>query len=150
MIQHYAYYMMLRTSFSIYKVQCMLMQVKICKKLVQDQCYIRRSLVWKSKFNQIFRCYYWRKSNMENHIHAISKTISRNIGMLTKHKHYVPEYILYSLFCTLILPYINYVILLWGNTYQIKIHIGKILKLWKWTLHHYRCHTGPLFIKHNI
>ena len=52
----------------------------------------------------------------KNHIDAISKTISRNIGMLTKLKHFVPENILYSLYCTLILPYINYGVLIWGNT----------------------------------
>ena len=38
----------------------------------------------------------------KNHIDAISKTISRNTGMLTKLKHFVPENILYSLYCTLI------------------------------------------------
>ena len=52
----------------------------------------------------------------KNHIDAISKTISRNIGVLTKLKHFVPENILYSLYCTLILPYINYGVLIWGNT----------------------------------
>ena len=89
----------------------------------------------------------------KNHIDAISKTISRNIGMLTKLKHYVPDYILYSLYCTLVLPYVNYGILIWGNTY--KMYLDKILKLQKWairtiSLEHYRCHTGPLFKKHNI
>ena len=49
----------------------------------------------------------WKK-----HIDVISKTISRNVGMLTKMKHYVPGYILYSLYCTLVLPYINYGILI--------------------------------------
>ena len=33
----------------------------------------------------------WRKSNMENHIVVISKTVSRNIGILAKLKHYEPE-----------------------------------------------------------
>ena len=36
--------------------------------------------------------------------------------MLTKLKHFVPENILYSLYYTLILPYINYGVLIWGNT----------------------------------
>ena len=89
----------------------------------------------------------------KNHIDAISKTISRNIGMLTKMKHYVPEYILYSLYCTLVLPYINYGILIWGNT--CKTYLDKIVKLQKWairtiSLEHYRSHTGPLFKKHNV
>ena len=84
----------------------------------------------------------------KNHIDAIAKTISRNIGMLTKMKHYVPGYILYSLYCTLVLPYINYGILIWGNT--CKTYLDKIFKLQKWairtiSLQHYRSHTGPLF-----
>ena len=89
----------------------------------------------------------------KNHIDAISKTISRNTGMLTKLKHFVPENILYSLYCTLILPYINYGVLIWGNT--SKIHLDKIFKLQKWAIRtisnsHYRCHTGPLFSKFNV
>ena len=89
----------------------------------------------------------------KNHIDAISKTISRNIGMLTKMKHYVPGYILYSLYCTLVLPYINYGILIWGNT--CKTYLEKICKLQKWAIRtisheHYRSHTGPLFKKHNV
>ena len=38
-----------------------------------------------------------------NNINAISKTLKK-IGMLTKLKHFVPENILYSVYCTLILP----------------------------------------------
>lgn len=89
----------------------------------------------------------WKK-----HIDAISKTISRNIGMMTKLKHFVPERILYSLYCTLIMPYINYGILIWGNT--CKSYLDKILKLQKWAIRtvtnsYYRSHTGPLFSKYN-
>ena len=89
----------------------------------------------------------------KNHIDAISKTISRNIGVLTKLKHFVPENILYSLYCTLILPYINYGVLIWGNT--CKIYLDKIFKLQKWAIRtisnsHYRSHTGPLFSKYNV
>ena len=89
----------------------------------------------------------------KHHIDAISKTISRNTGMLTKLKHFVPENILYSLYCTLILPYINYGVLIWGNT--SKIYLDKIFKLQKWAIRtisnsHYRSHTGPLFSKFNV
>ena len=55
----------------------------------------------------------------KNHIDAISKTISRNIGMLSKLNHYVPGHILYSLYCIQDLPYINYGILIWGNVKHI-------------------------------
>ena len=89
----------------------------------------------------------------KNHIDAISKTISRNIGMLTKLKNFVPENILYSLYFTLILPYVNYGVLIWGNT--CKTYLDKILKLQKWAIRtisnsHYRSYTWPLFSKFNI
>ena len=56
----------------------------------------------------------------------------------------------YSLYCTLVLPYINYGILIWGNT--CKTYLGKIFKLQKWairiiSLEHYRSHTDPLLKK---
>ena len=73
--------------------------------------------------------------------------------MLTKLKHFIPENILYSLYSTLILPYINYGVLIWGNT--SKIYLDKIFKLQKWAIRtisntHYRSHTGPLFSKFNV
>ena len=51
----------------------------------------------------------------KNHIDGIIKTISRNIGMINKLKFFVPERILRTLYCTLVLPYINYGILIWGQ-----------------------------------
>ena len=89
----------------------------------------------------------------KNHIDSTSKTVSRNIGMLTKLKHFVAENILYSLYCSLILPYINYGVLIWGNT--CKTYLDKIFKLQKWAIRtisnsHYRSHTGRLFSKFNI
>ena len=89
----------------------------------------------------------------KNHIDAITKTISRNIGMMSKLKHFLPKSILYTLYCSLILPYINYGILIWGSTN--KMYLNKILKLQKWAIRtisnsHYRSHTGPLFSKYEI
>ena len=61
--------------------------------------------------------------------------------------------LLLLLYCTLVVPYINYGILIWGNT--CKTYLDKIFKLQKWairtiSLEHYRSHTGPLFEKHSI
>ena len=96
------------------------------------------------------------KLTWKNHIDAISKTFSRNIGMLTKLKYFVPENILYSLYWTLILPYVNYGVLIWDNT--CKLYLDKIFKLQKWAIrtilnnhyNDYRSHTGPLFSKFNV
>ena len=65
----------------------------------------------------------------------------------------MPERILYSLYCTLILPYINYGILVWGCA--CKTYLEKLHKLQKWAVRamsnsHYRSHSKPLFNKYGI
>ena len=89
----------------------------------------------------------------KNHIDGITKTISRNIGMINKLKFIIPERILHTLYCTLVLPYINYGILIWGKA--CKTYLEKIHKLQKWAVRiisnsHYRSHSAPLFQKHDI
>ena len=93
-------------------------------------------------------CLTWK-----NHIDCVSKTISRNIGVMNKLKHFVPTRILHALYCTLVLPYLNYGILIWGDT--CKSYLDKLIKLQKWAIRtvsnsHYRSHTGPIFAKYNI
>ena len=82
-----------------------------------------------------------------------AKTISRNIGMINKLKFFIPEHILYSLYYTLVLPYINYAILIWGNT--CITYLEKIHKLQKWAMRsisnsHYRSHSRALFYKYGM
>ena len=73
--------------------------------------------------------------------------------MINKLKFFIPERILRTLYCTLVLPYINYGILIWGKA--CKTYLEKIHKLQKWAVRiisnsHYRSHSAPLFQKHNI
>ena len=42
------------------------------------------------------------------HIDCISKTLSRNISVMNRLKHLIPDCILHTIYCTLILPYLNY------------------------------------------
>ena len=89
----------------------------------------------------------------KHHIDCISKTLSTNIGVMNKLKHFIPDCILHTLYCTLILPYLNYGILKWGNT--CKTYLDKLIKLQKWAIRtvsnsHYRSHSGPLFAKYNV
>ena len=90
---------------------------------------------------------------LKNHIDGVTKTISRNIGMINKLKFFIPERIMYTLYCSLVSPYINYGILNWGKACQT--YLEKIHKLQKWAVRiisnsHYRSHSGPLFQKYNI
>ena len=87
----------------------------------------------------------------KNHIDGITKTISRNVGMINK--FIIPERILRTLYCTLVLPYINYGILILGKA--CKAYLEKIHKLQKRAVRiisnsHYRSHSAPLFQKHDI
>ena len=91
--------------------------------------------------------------NWTNHIETISKNISRGVGIINKLKHFVPEGVLYSLYCTLILPYINYGIIAWGSSN--KSNLDRILKLQKKSVRiifnsHYLSHSAPLFKKYNL
>ena len=74
--------------------------------------------------------------------------------MINKVKFIIPERILRTLFCTLVLPYINYHgILISGKA--CKTHLEKIHKLQKWAVRivsnsHYRSHSASLFQKYVI
>ena len=65
--------------------------------------------------------------------------------VMNKLKHYVLYRILHTSYCTLILPYLSYGILIWGNT--SKSYSDKLVKFQKWAIRtisnsHYRSHTG--------
>ena len=70
--------------------------------------------------------------------------MSRNIGIINKLKHFVPKRILLSLYYTLVMPYLNYGILAWGNS--CKTYLNKLLKLQKRAVRHI-CKTS---FRHSI
>ena len=93
------------------------------------------------------------KLTWKHHISTITKTISRNIGIINKLKFCLPSSTLLMLYSTLVLPYINYGILVWGNTH--KFLLEKILLLQKKCLRiifnlNPLAHTDELFFKNNI
>ena len=48
------------------------------------------------------------------HIDKVANKISRTLGMLNKLKHVLPVYTLNTMYDALIVPHLNYNILLWG------------------------------------
>lgn len=62
-----------------------------------------------------------------DHILNISKKISKNLGVLNKLKYIFPYNIIKLLYNSLILPYLNYCLSLWGNS--CKTHISVLTKL---------------------
>ena len=59
----------------------------------------------------------WKKQ-VEN----VYKLCLRNIGAL-KVKSFLPTNAMYKLYCSLVLPYLNYGLLLWGNANKCYINI---------------------------
>ena len=56
------------------------------------------------------------KLSWKKHTTYLCKLLSRNIGIINKFKLTFSSNILLDLYCTLILPYLNYGILAWGNS----------------------------------
>ena len=93
------------------------------------------------------------KFSWKPHVLNICKTVSRNIGIIKRLKNCLPVTSLLMLYSSLILPYLNYGILAWGNTHNSLL--DKISKLQKKSLRTIsntppRSHTDPLFLKYRI
>ena len=56
--------------------------------------------------------------NWKSHLHELGKKVARNIGILSKIRHFVNNSILYQLYYSLIYPLLTYGLLVWGNTYH--------------------------------
>ena len=86
----------------------------------------------------------------KDHINYIEGKIARNIGILNRNKNILKSNTLYSLYCTLILPYFQYCCTIWGNNYKCRIE--KLQKLQKKCIRiickvKYKENTNPLFLK---
>ena len=93
------------------------------------------------------------KLSWKLHIDSICKTISRNIGVINKLKYFFPTPTIFMLYSTLILPYMNYGILAWGNA--TKHLLDRLLLLQKKIIRiacnaGFHTHTTPLFYEKKI
>ena len=85
----------------------------------------------------------------KSHIAMVSNTISKVIGILYRLKHAFPEYVLFTLYNSLIVSYINYGLLLWGvDCHKLQSLQKKALRLMPNSS--YIAHTAPLLIRHGL
>ena len=87
------------------------------------------------------------------HIDNTCKIITRNIGVINKLKFHFPASSLLMLYSSLILPYLNYGILAWGNTHQSLL--DRLLLFQKKSLRVIHnpailSHTDPLFVNSRL
>ena len=87
------------------------------------------------------------------HVDYVAMKISRNIGIISKLRHIVPLKTLYNIYNSLILPYLSYGLIIWGQA--AKTHLEKLLMLQKRAVRlihfaPFRSHAIPYFINSNI
>lgn len=92
------------------------------------------------------------KLDWHDQINAVCRNVSKNISILYKVKHILNSDSLYTLYCSLILPYFNYACEIWGNTFESRVR--KLMVLQKRAIRvvdkaQYRDHTDPIFKKYN-
>lgn len=93
------------------------------------------------------------KLNWKEHITRIKNKLSKSIAIMHKSKHLLDNQSLYILYCSLILPYLNYCLEIWGNTY--KSNLNSLYILQKRAIRiickvDSRAHTKELFYKLKI
>ena len=86
--------------------------------------------------------------NWNHHVNHISNKISKTIGVLNVTKSFLPKYILKTLYNSLIMPYLQYGILLWGyKCVRLESLQKKCIRLISNSF--YLEHTEKLFKLHN-
>ena len=82
------------------------------------------------------------------HIGNLSNKIARNLGKLNKLKHFLPVYIMKTLYSSLIESHLQYCTLLWAHSHvtnirKLQLLQKKVIRLI--TSSHYIAHIDPLF-----
>ena len=81
------------------------------------------------------------------HINHISKKISKAIGILYQLKHIYPKRILFTLYTIMIVPHLNYCLILWGSCIKEnhRLHLLQKMALRIITNSHYIAHSESIF-----
>jgi hypothetical protein len=85
---------------------------------------------------------------LKSHINYISKKISKSVGIISKLRHYVDLLTLKHVYYSLVYPYLQYGISVWGNTYKTRLSRlnklnSKAIRIM--TFSHFQAHAPPLF-----
>ena len=87
------------------------------------------------------------KLDWNYHIGIVRNKVAKNVSVINRVKYVLTSSTLYSLYCTLVMPYLTYCCEVWGNNYKTRIQSLFILQ--KRAIRiclntNYKCHTKPL------
>ena len=93
-------------------------------------------------------CIWTLKLDWNYHSDIVRNKVAKNVSVMNRVKHVLTSSALYSLYCTLVMPYLNYCCGVWGINY--KTCIQSLFILQKRAIRiclntNYKCHTKPLF-----
>ena len=135
-----------KLSLNLNKTQCMLISNSISE--LPGSVYINKTVINLIDSSKFLGFIIDNKLSWKEHNLYSSKTVSRNNGIINKLKMSFPKYISKSLYSTLILPYLNYGILAWGNSFNHQLDILLILQK---RVIQIICHTNRFIaLVHNI
>lgn len=91
--------------------------------------------------------------NFKCHIDALTKKLSKYVGLFYKLRHIIPLSASLILYKTLFEPHIHYCNVIWCNTFptytkKLEILQKKIIRALSWSK--FNCPTSPLFRRHNL
>ena len=115
--------------------------------------YIDGSEIEQVKDQQFLGVILNSKLDWKNHINYLCTKMAKTIGLINKIKHCIGAKAKRTLYCSLVLPYINYCNVVWACTYHSKL--DKMYKLQKRVIRiianvGYLSHTESLFSKYRI
>ena len=79
-------------------------------------------------FTNLLGIYIDEHLSWAQHMDCLSKKTARNVGILSKLKHFLPMYIMNTLYYSLILSHLQYCTLLWAKTYSTCLNKLRILQ----------------------
>ncbi len=88
------------------------------------------------------------KLSWHDHISYVMSKVSRGVGILNKARRLLPLKVLNMLYCSLVLPHIQYCNIVWGSTYRVRLQPLFLLQKKAIRLVNnadYLAHTAPLF-----
>ena len=114
------------------------------RKVVKPNLIIdNHSIMYVDDFNYL-GIHFDKHLTWKKHIEIISKKISKTIGIFNRLKRYLPPKVMVILYNTLVLPHLNYGILLWGwRSERLARLQKKLVRII--TNSRYNEHTEPLF-----
>ena len=139
-----------KLSLNIKKTSFMLFSKKVTHH--PQIVYIDNNQIPRTDCLKFLGLYIDQDLSWKQHVNYLCKIISRNVGIINKLKHFFPREVLVTLYNALILPYINYGILAWGNSGIAQINRLLILQKKAFRIINYTdylAHCDPLFYKHN-